>query len=144
MFLKQFTLILYNLFLAICCCVRNNIVFTKFIHILMYQNQVHYITVIRQKGKSRNGFSRKQSMPNFPKNEHFLPPHMYTCVYQGVRNVHFSEYLECFILLKHPFWYLPFCPITNNKVHGAAIICGEMSIKEVNNDATDMFKVPSD
>ena len=29
-------------------------------------------------------------------------------------------------------------------VYGAAIICGEMSIKEMNNDVTDMFKVPSD
>ena len=26
-----------------------------------------------------------------------------TCAYQGVRNVHFSENLACFVFLKHPF-----------------------------------------
>ena len=26
-----------------------------------------------------------------------------TCAYQGVRNVHFSENLTCFVCLKHPF-----------------------------------------
>ena len=26
-----------------------------------------------------------------------------TCAYQGLRNVHFSENLACFIFLKHPF-----------------------------------------
>ena len=39
MFLRQFTLILYNLLLAICCCVKDKIISTKFVHILMYQNQ---------------------------------------------------------------------------------------------------------
>ena len=29
-------------------------------------------------------------------------------------------------------------------VYGAAVICGEMSIKEVSTDVTDMFKVLSD
>ena len=29
-------------------------------------------------------------------------------------------------------------------MYGAAITCGEMSIKEVSNDVTDMFKVPRD
>ena len=29
-------------------------------------------------------------------------------------------------------------------VYGAAIVCGEMSIKEVSNIVTDMFKAPSD
>ena len=31
------------------------------------------------------------------------------CVYQGVRNVHFSENLTCFVFLKHLFWDSPFC-----------------------------------
>ena len=37
--------------------------------------------------------TRKQSTPNFPKNDQFLPPDTYTyvcmCVYQGVKNVRF-------------------------------------------------------
>ena len=33
------------------------------------------------------------------------------CAYQGVKNVHFSENLACFLFLKHPFWDLPFCLI---------------------------------
>ena len=56
--------------------------------------------VIRQKGGSQNGSSKKQSTPNFPKNEHFLPP---TYAYQGVRNVRFSENLACFVFLVPPF-----------------------------------------
>ena len=32
-----------------------------------------------------------------------------TCMYQGVRNVPFSENLMCFVFLKHPFWDSPFC-----------------------------------
>ena len=36
-----------------------------------------------------------------------------TCAYQRVRNVRFSENLTCFVFLKHPFWDLPFCLITN-------------------------------
>ena len=36
--------------------------------------------------------------------------------YQGVRNVRFSENLACFVFLKHPFWDLPFCLITD-KLH---------------------------
>ena len=62
--------------------------------------------------------TRKQSTPNFPENEHFLPRDMHTCVrvckfskkrlqhgcgYQGVRNVRFSENLACFNLFSPPF-----------------------------------------
>ena len=38
----SFTLILYNLLLAICCCVKDNIISTKFVCILMYHNQGGY------------------------------------------------------------------------------------------------------
>ena len=55
----------------------------------------------------------KNKMLNFPKNEHFLPP-IRTCAYQGVRNVRFSEILACFLFLKHPFWDLSFCIITDD------------------------------
>ena len=44
-----------------------------------------------------------------------------TFVYQGVRNVHFSENSEnlaCFFFLKNPFWDLPFCLITNQVASG--------------------------
>ena len=35
--------------------------------------------MIRQKGESKNGGSKKQSTPNFfLKNEHFLPPDIHT------------------------------------------------------------------
>ena len=44
----------------------------------------HQIVGISQKGKC---VSTKQIM----------------CAYQGVRNVRFSEYLTCFVFLKHPF-----------------------------------------
>ena len=63
----------------------------------------------RQLGKRTNlktVVSRKQSTPNFPKNEHFLPPDTHTCAYQWVRNVHFSEHLACLVFLLPPFRYL--------------------------------------
>ena len=49
------------------------------------------------------GVSRKQSAPNFPKNEHF----------QGVRNARFLENLAWFVFLKYLFWDLFFCLITD-------------------------------
>ena len=46
--------------------------------ILMKSNN---LSVIRQKGESQNGcFKKKQSTPNFPKNEHFLPSDTHTYV----------------------------------------------------------------
>ena len=53
----------------------------------------------------KTNVSRKQSTPNFPKKEHFLPPDTHT----HVRNSRFSENLACFVFLKHPFWYSFFC-----------------------------------
>ena len=50
--------------------------------------------VIRQKGESQKGVSRKQSTPNFQKTN---------IAHQGVRNVCFSEILACFAFMKHPF-----------------------------------------
>ena len=40
-------------------------------------------------------------------------PLIHTCAYQGVTNVRISENLACFVFLKHPFWDLPFCLITD-------------------------------
>ena len=35
---------------------------------------------------------------------------------KGVRNVHFSENLACFVFLKHPFWDSPFCLIADELI----------------------------
>ena len=104
--------------------------------------------------------TRKQSTPNFPKNEHFLPydtwkvvnncckalylrylrrmllgvhpystytkfsekltflpPDMHTYVYQGVRNVCFSENVVCFVFLFPPCWNSPFSFMTAELLH---------------------------
>ena len=44
--------------------------------------------------------TRKQSTPNFSKNEHFLPPYTHTCAYKEVRNVRFSKSFSvlCFLV----------------------------------------------
>ena len=61
-------------------------------------------SVIRQKGVSQNGGNKKRKHAKFsPKNEHFLAPDTHTCVYQGLRNVRFSENLTCFVFLLPPF-----------------------------------------
>ena len=66
MFLGQFTLILYNLLLTICCCVKDNIIFTKFVRILIYHNQGCYneckikegdVAIIHDDKKSRGLWS---------------------------------------------------------------------------------------
>ena len=43
------------------------------------------LLVIRQLNKSQMEVTEKQSMPNLPKKEHFLPPyaHTYVCVLEG-------------------------------------------------------------
>ena len=60
--------------------------------------------IISKRANLKTVVSRKQSTPNFPKNEHFLPSDTHTYrPYQGVGNVRFSENLACFVFLKHPF-----------------------------------------
>ena len=44
------------------------------------------------------GVTRKQSVPIFPKNEHFLPPDT-LCAYRRLRNIRFSENLAGFFFL---------------------------------------------
>ena len=56
-------------------------------------------SVIGQKGESQNGCFKKTKHVKFPEKRTFLTP----CLYQGVRNVRFSENLTCFVFLKHPF-----------------------------------------
>ena len=43
-----------------------------------------------------------------------------TCAYQGVRNVHYSEILTCFVFLKHRFEIRPFAFLPTN-------FCGSVS-----------------
>ena len=64
------------------------------------------MSVIRQKGDLKTEVTRKQSTPNFPKKEHFLPPD--TRAYEGVRNVCFSENLTCFVSFYLRFEVRPF------------------------------------
>ena len=66
-------------------------------------------SVIRQKGKSQNVCFEKTKNAEFSEKRTFLTP----CVYQGVRNVRFSENLAFFVFLKHPFWDSPIYLITN-------------------------------
>ena len=57
--------------------------------------------------------TRKQNTPNFPKNEHFLPPNTHcTCAHLGARNIRLSENLVYFVFLLPLFWDSPFCLIT--------------------------------
>ena len=49
-----------------------------------------------------------------------------TRAYHGVRNVHFSENLACFVFLKYPFWDSPFCLITDDIKY--RFICGESNL----------------
>ena len=61
--------------------------------------------VIRQKGESQNGCSKKTKHVKLSKKRTFLTLliRTRTCAYQGVRNVRFSEILACFVFLKHLF-----------------------------------------
>ena len=56
------------------------------------------------------GVSRKQSTPNFLKNQHLLPPdtHMYVCISGGKKCPFFGKFV-CFVFLKHLLWDSSFC-----------------------------------
>ena len=113
--------------------------------ILLYPTRCprHQFYISSVQGKSKNlktVVSRKQSTPNFPKNEDFLPltrtrtrlyfkktkhaknehflltdTYTYVCVSRGEK-CSFSENLACFVFLKHPFWDSPFCLITDDMI----------------------------
>ena len=77
--------------------------------------QVIVSSVIRQKGKSQSECFKKTKHVTFFQKRTFSNPLICTrsCVYQGVRNVRFSENLTCFVFLKHPLWDSPLCLITD-------------------------------
>ena len=62
--------------------------------------EVFSLLAIRQKGESQNGVIRKQIMPNFPKNDHFLPTDAHTYarkffrmkITHCVKNIHIRNF----------------------------------------------------
>ena len=75
--------------------------------------------VHRQQGQRANlltGLSRKQSTPNFPRNEHFLPPdtHTYVCVsgrcVSGGKKCSFFEQFGVFCFIETPVLRFPLLP----------------------------------
>ena len=102
---------------------------TSFIHAVKFRKSKPKIKnsnslVIRQKGKSQIGYFKKTKLAKFSEIRTFLTPwyadvrvcirvHICTCVYQGIRNVRFSENLACYVFLKQPSWDSPFCLITD-------------------------------
>ena len=70
----------------------------------------------KEKGRiSKRVFQEKKARQIFRKKRIFFTPdtHAYVNIPE-VRNVRFSENLECFAFLKHPFWDSPFCLITHD------------------------------
>ena len=59
---------------------------------------------------SKRVFQENKARQMFQKTNIPPPIRTYTCAYQDVRNVRFSENLACFVFLKHSFWDPPFCP----------------------------------
>ena len=85
-------------------------------------------SVIRQKANLKTGVSRKQSTPNFPKNEHFLPSdtHTYKCV-SGGKNVRFFGKFDVLCFLETPvlkFAFLPYYRLLEAKVTLGLIVGG--------------------
>ena len=59
------------------------------------------LSVVRQKDKAQDGITRKRSTPNFPENEHFLPPdaNTYVCVSEGKKCLFFGKFgVPCFLV----------------------------------------------
>ena len=59
------------------------------------------------------GVSKKQSTPNFPKNEHFLPPnaHAYVCVSGGKKCSFFGKFdVLCFLETRFEICHLALFP----------------------------------
>ena len=75
-----------------------------------FQFQTAKSSVIRQRGASQNGCFKKQSAPNFPKNEH-LPPDTHTdvCVSE-VKNVRFFGKFNVLCFLETPAWRIVLLP----------------------------------
>ena len=82
---------------------------------VIYNTDLEKLTFAGNKGKkgeSQNGCFKKTKHAKFSEKRKFLTPWYADVYYQGVRNVHFSETLACFVFLKHLFWDPLFCLIT--------------------------------
>ena len=74
---------------------------------IAYRQKIYKSHVIGNKTKgqiSKRVFQENKARQIFRKTNISYPLiRTRTCVYQGVRNVRFSENLACFVFLKHPF-----------------------------------------
>ena len=99
---------------------HSSVFIVNFEHIVSHLFLFLFLTlsVTRQNGESQNGCFKKTKLHQISRKTNISYPlnisHTRTCVYQGVRNVRFSENLVYFVFLKHPFWDLPFCIITDD------------------------------
>ena len=72
------------------------------------------LSVIRQKCEFQNGRFKKTNHVKFSEKRAFLTTwYASGDAYQGKINACFLENLTCFVFLKHQFWDLPFCLITD-------------------------------
>ena len=65
--------------------------------------------VVRQKGESQKmKVTRKESTPNFPKNEHFLSPdtHTYVCVSGSKKCLFFRKLFSCYLCFENRLFVL--------------------------------------
>ena len=81
----------------------------------MYLNLGHFVSNTAKGRTSKRVFELNKALQIFRKTDISYPLiRTRTCAYQGIRNFHFSENLECFDFLKHPFWDSLFCLITKD------------------------------
>ena len=79
-------------------------------------------SVIERKGESQNGCFKKTTTPNFPKNEHFLPPDTptYVRVPGGKKCLFFGKFgVVCF--LETPFSRFTLLPYYRRNVSKLAV-----------------------
>ena len=87
------------------------------------------------------GVSRKQSTPNFPKNEHFLPPdtHTYVCVTGAKKCLFFGKFgVLCF--LKTPVMRFAFLPYYRRSDSIIFLLLTEIADKTGLTNSTFNFK----
>ena len=80
-------------------------VYCSDIHKLSFLSARIIVSVVGNKAKAR--ISKQVFQENKPRQifrkTNVSYPLIRPCAYQGVRNIHFSENLTCFVFLKHPF-----------------------------------------
>ena len=99
---------LVRLLVALSQNLKISVIIAGDIPILPINISVAKSSVIRKKGESQNGCFKKTKHAKFFVKRVFITSwyahiHIYTCAYQGVRKVRFSENLACFVFLKTRF-----------------------------------------